>query len=437
MSSIMRHAKIYALALCLLTLFFNNCSGFSPLQQLGDYAAESYQSTASEGLLQGVDPHPLTPAPLGTPTPKNPFTVSPVAVMPIPDPQADKIVSNFNVNDWVSTDSISNDAKSPYFFPDTVGAFRFLCKPSHNLYDDPIVFPGKPGASHMHTFFGNTETTGNSTYESLRSSGNGTCAGGPLNRSAYWMPAMRLDDGDGNDLNDKVVMPDYTVIYYKTDPEYARVMARGLRMIFGYNMSDPSKSSGFKWLCLGTSNQDGSVRSPGLPGEFQNLSDMATAGCPAYSQVEARLSGPTCWDGRLDSTDHRSHMAFPQDTHLGYAACPSDHPYGFPEFTLAAVWSVGADGPAEVTKMYLSSDHMPGMQMVAGSTFHTDWFGAWDDDVLAAWMMHSDGDFRNNSSGIIGDGRGLKDPYSLPNPNGYTSLLNAANPRIVDPPVHP
>ena len=37
-----------------------------------------------------------------------------------------------------------------------VGQFVLRCGYSHSLTDDPIVFPGQPGASHLHDFFGNT-----------------------------------------------------------------------------------------------------------------------------------------------------------------------------------------------------------------------------------------------------------------------------------------
>ena len=72
----------------------------------------------------------------------------------------------------------------------------------------------------------------------------------PLNRSAYWMPAML--DGKGN-----VVRPDYVQIYYKrrpatdpivsdpTNPQYegkAHPVPNGLRFIFGFNMLNPTQS---------------------------------------------------------------------------------------------------------------------------------------------------------------------------------------------------
>ena len=37
-----------------------------------------------------------------------------------------------------------------------IGAFRTVCEFSHMAFDDPIVYPGQPGRSHLHVFFGNT-----------------------------------------------------------------------------------------------------------------------------------------------------------------------------------------------------------------------------------------------------------------------------------------
>src|SRR5688500_16593378 len=48
------------------------------------------------------------------------------------------------------------------------GVFATLCRFSHEAPDDPIVFPGQAGKSHLHTFFGNRTTSAASTYESLR-----------------------------------------------------------------------------------------------------------------------------------------------------------------------------------------------------------------------------------------------------------------------------
>ncbi len=53
--------------------------------------------------------------------------------------------------------------------------------------DDPIVFPGQPGAAHMHDFFCNQATTAFSTYESMTAA-TSVCPSGDT--AGYWAPAL-------------------------------------------------------------------------------------------------------------------------------------------------------------------------------------------------------------------------------------------------------
>ncbi|MBY8854067.1 DUF1996 domain-containing protein, partial [Saccharothrix sp. MB29] len=48
-----------------------------------------------------------------------------------------------------------------------VAEFLADCPFTHRLPDDPIVVPNLPGASHMHSFFGNRTTNAHSTVQSL------------------------------------------------------------------------------------------------------------------------------------------------------------------------------------------------------------------------------------------------------------------------------
>ena len=41
---------------------------------------------------------------------------------------------------------------------DALAEFSVLCTPTHQLPDDPIVYPNQPGAAHMHQFIGNPST---------------------------------------------------------------------------------------------------------------------------------------------------------------------------------------------------------------------------------------------------------------------------------------
>ncbi len=83
--------------------------------------------------------------------------------------------------------------------------FVSSCTVTHRAPDDPIVFFGQPGASHDHSFAGNTSTNASSTLASLLAAGT-TChrAG---DTAAYWMPTL-LQNG-------QPVMPVHAQIYYR------------------------------------------------------------------------------------------------------------------------------------------------------------------------------------------------------------------------------
>ena len=69
--------------------------------------------------------------------------------------------------------------------------FVSACTFTHRAPDDPIVFFGRPGASHDHSFVGNTSTNASSTLESLLAAGT-TCHR-PGDTAAYWMPTLLVD----------------------------------------------------------------------------------------------------------------------------------------------------------------------------------------------------------------------------------------------------
>jgi hypothetical protein len=85
---------------------------------------------------------------------------------------------------------------------DPVGAFRIFCAAGTPAANDPVVYPGLPGRSHLHTPWGNTQSLNPAgSYAFWRAHGGTTCGErssktSPLDRAAYWMPSML--DGAGN-----------------------------------------------------------------------------------------------------------------------------------------------------------------------------------------------------------------------------------------------
>lgn len=292
--------------------------------------------------------------------------------------------------------------------PDVVGAFRFTCGPGQLLYDDPIVKPGQPGASHLHQFYGNTLANANSTYASLRAAGQSTCNNGTYaaNRSAYWIPAML--DGRGN-----VVLPDFVAVYYKrrpaTDPKCSLTsgnaqaqgncvdLPNGLRFTFGWDPTgiNPAPTGAGYFNCQGP----GSV-----PGHYLTLAAVAP-NCPVGAQLGFIIEAPDCWNGQyLDTPDHRSHVSYAGYGTWGYFKCPSTHPYVIPTFTLGTWYSVKAgDNPALWD--FSSASMAPGQ--VHGYTLHADYFEGWDPTIKPMWHANCINLLLNCSSGDMGNGKQL------------------------------
>lgn len=261
-----------------------------------------------------------------------------------------------------------------------IGAFRTVCAFSHMAFDDPIVYPGQPGASHLHAFFGNTGTNAYSTANSLANTGNSTCLGGIANRSAYWVPALI------NVANGKPVVPDDPIWYYKTGyggvlPAEVQAMPAGLRMIAG-NMNATGPQDMVYWDCFET----GSARGASIPN------------CNLGEHVVMSVRFPQCWDGtHLDSADHKSHMAYPTGN-----GCPATHPHAIPEITLNVKYLVREQ--EEPTHWRLSSDKL---KLPAGYSAHADWFDGWNNDVRNAWIKNCDQAAKDCHAHLLGDGRML------------------------------
>ncbi len=203
----------------------------------------------------------------------------------------------------------TQDERAAISRADLVGVnFIENCRFSHQAPDDPIVFPGKPGASHQHTFVGNRSTNAFSSFGSLRSSGT-TCMRAD-DTAAYWVPALYQGANP--------VLPQAATIYYRRGT-VAEVSAfpNNLRMIAGdAAATSPQDMRVTSWSCGADSGIDRSSTVPTCPdtrGSFLRL----------------HLRFPECWDGRrLDSADHKSHMAY-----AGRAGCPSTHPVEVPQIT--------------------------------------------------------------------------------------------------------
>jgi len=194
------------------------------------------------------------------------------------------------------------------------GQFQVRCFSDRFASVDPIVAPG--GMSfHEHEFFGNLSTNKDSTYESMIAAG--TNCSTPDDTAAYWAPTLLRADGSR-------VRAESLLVYYRGDKAGANVQPfpKDLRMI----------SHDFRF---GANNND-----------------------------RLRVIFPSCTDGRIDSWDHMSHMAFPRS-----GDCPASHPVRVP-----AIVEIFRYGVPDVSGFHLSSGDF--------STGHADFWNTWEQSRL-------------------------------------------------------
>ena len=306
---------------------------------------------------------------------------------PTPTPGHGMLPPNPRMNEGFSVDRIQATDERAFPSGDKSGDFRTRCVPSHYAFDDPIALFGQPGKSHLHVFFGNTGADAYSTAESIATSGNSTCRGGTVNRSSYWVPVL-VDTG-----TNLPVQPDESDFYYKSgymgvSPASIQPMPAGLRMIAGdahREASAAGDNSHYTWVC----HNAGTNRGQGIPN------------CEVGDQLELSIAFPQCWDGRnLDSSDHKSHMAYGLGGDNG--GCPGSHPIPLPEVSFHVLYPITE--PNQTAKWRLSSDADSGP---AGYSAHADWFNGWKKDVSDSWSRNCVAAGLDCHSHLIGDGRAI------------------------------
>jgi hypothetical protein len=239
--------------------------------------------------------------------------------------------------------------------------FSVKCDITHLAPDDPLVFPGQPGRSHLHAFFGNGSVDADTTTRSLIGADSSCHNGmGEVDKAGYWVPGL-MDGGRAvrGALGEHRIDAYYTVLG-KNLP--VRPMPFGLRIVAGdAKATRPQPIAITSYDC---------VRFPNGGEITDRFSVMPT--CPAGSYLSARIMFPSCWDGRnLDSPDHKSHMAYPTRER-----CPVSHPVSLPVLSFRVRWKNVRGVPS------------PRLSLASGGQFsmHADFWNAWSPSVMQ-WLV--------------------------------------------------
>jgi hypothetical protein len=235
--------------------------------------------------------------------------------------------------------------------PRQPGIFTDRCGYSHELADDPILAPGKPGTSMHHNFYGNTRTTASSTAASLV--GGPTTCTTTADSSAYWTPVLYQH---GTPLT-----PGTALIYWRRpagDTDSVHTVPVGLQMIAGDEAATaPQPTTVIKWTCQGV----------------QGMRDMTATphNCAAGKDLRLVVTFPSCWDGHTLSGAKQTNVVYREA-----GGCPESHPVQIPQIVFHVNYPTSsADG--------LTLSMTPTMQG-STNTEHVDFVNGWNEAVVSA-----------------------------------------------------
>ena len=226
------------------------------------------------------------------------------------------------------------------------GVVSLHCKFSHTNFDDPIVFPGQPGAAHQHGYVGSHTTSAASNLTTMQASATSCPVSGDT--AGYWFPLLVNPGGT-------VLFPAQVNIYYRSPTgQTIQPFPSDLRIIVGGDTKNPPRpdlvQQSLSYSCFDS-------------GPFFDhpidCGDRATI---------AHVHFPNCvLNDATDSTDHRSHMVF-----AAGKTCPSGYSQ-VPKLSLHIRY-LGVDDGA-----YLTSDTATS---APGQTLHADFWNTWQPAAL-------------------------------------------------------
>lgn len=232
------------------------------------------------------------------------------------------------------------------------GGWITICPYDHSLADDPILFPGQPGASHLHDFLANRSTNASSSYTSMTTST--TTCGTVADTAGYWTPALYKA---GTKIPPKGFYASggatRNTFYYRTDSVNASyhvtAFPANFQMIAGNAkaLSEADSPELGKEIYWGCSNNTPDVKS------------KTPIDCPTGA-ITLHVGFPVCWDGVVVPNE-TAHMRYPSSY-----ACPSGFTTVLPRVIFRLEYPVGTTSSS--------------ITLASGAYFtaHADFWNTWN-----------------------------------------------------------
>lgn len=249
--------------------------------------------------------------------------------------------------------------------------FDVTCNPSHVANDDPLVFPGQPGAAHEHQFFGNTTTDANSTGASLLAANSDfahtTCVPVSQQRhkdgAAYWAPTAWScpTTAPSPPLSSCTRLPVQAMhTYYSVNQQpnspNVQPFPVDFAQISGQRPIEPGGRKSHLWQCV-------------VGGPTPKYDVLPDGFVCSSGVIRVNIDFPQCWNGSDLFRGDGSHMAFQISKTAG---CPVGYPVLLAAFNMQLDYNVTPGQPYNVRIAETTTN--------LGSTggAHADFLNAWD-----------------------------------------------------------
>ena len=228
--------------------------------------------------------------------------------------------------------------------------------PVGDVRTDPIISQTCL-TDHVHTFYGPQLVRPETDFDDLRASTVSQNTGNvEENKSLYWHPTVYKYDRSSKTYTKDEMLGTSAYYIWDNDQHNTQAFPAGFRMIAGMKGNKNGEFPNANAECVNPSPCEGDCYT-------ENTFFPKTA----CDELEVSMAFPTCWDGRLDSDDHMSHVHYTTDGEFD-GECPSSHPQRLPQiqffFRIAPYdggWHTFADG---------------------SSTYHADYMSGWDESFL-------------------------------------------------------
>ncbi|ATY61986.1 WSC domain-containing [Cordyceps militaris] len=256
---------------------------------------------------------------------------------------------------------------------------------------DPIVNPNSVSA-HAHSLHGSSGLSASADGAALKG-GDCTSCRVTQDKSAYWSPSLYFQDTDTGKF-ELVTQVGGMLAYYLLYGDNIKAFPDEFRMIAGSNtrraytagnpeQADPDKSL---WQSMGQTKQN-LLEQRALGFNCLNydkqpegtlyrhyMPDKAYLDANCKDGIRLEIMFPSCWDGKnTDSSDHKSHMAYPDLVMTG--TCPEGYETRVPSLMFETIWSVVPFKNRNGRFVFSNGD-------TEGYAYHADFMMGWDHDFL-------------------------------------------------------